>query len=260
MAFYSTVARYYDAENAGKTDDVELFLSLNEEYSGAVLDVGCGSGRVVLPLAEQGIRVHGIDNNAPMLALAHEKLDANPDAYSTLSLQEGDILTAELPPMRFGMVLLSYNMLMHFHQQPQQIRLLERLRAVIADEGVLVIDLPNSADAYLTPDSDDISLERIFINPQSGNRVMQQAVHSLDRATQFMRITWIYDEILEDGQIRRTIAPTVFRYFFPYEVQLLLRLAGFRVAQMYGDADGTPYEDGCPRMIFLAVPEVEPNG
>ncbi|MEO1443073.1 MAG: class I SAM-dependent methyltransferase, partial [Chloroflexota bacterium] len=254
MSFYTTVARYYDAENADKTDDIAFYRELAEEYDGPILDIGCGSGRVVLPLARDGRTVHGIDNNAPMLERAHKRVAMQPDHYMTLTLQEGDVLTDDLPDEKYSMILLSYNMLMHFHEQTTQITLLERMRYHIADDGVLVIDLPNAGEMFATPDSDAVTLERTFVEPETGHMVMQQAVSTLDRATQFMRVQWIYDEITDDGTLRRTVAPTVFRYFFPYEVQLLLRLTGFTVEQMFGDTDGSPFEDGSPRMIVIAIP------
>ncbi|MEM6529983.1 MAG: hypothetical protein AAF653_16905, partial [Chloroflexota bacterium] len=112
--------------------------------------------------------------------------------------------------------------------------------------------------ANISPaDSDAITLERTFVEPETGHMVMQQAVSTLDRSTQFMRVQWIYDEITDDGTLQRTIAPTVFRYYFPYEVQLLLRLTGFTVEQMFGDTDGSPFEDGSPRMIVMAVPTLD---
>jgi SAM-dependent methyltransferase len=251
-AFYTTVARYYDAENADKTDDIDFYKELLEDAPGPVLEVGCGSGRVVLPLARDGFTVHGIDNDAAMLARARKRVDMQPDTYPNLTLQAGDVLTDEIPGGPFAFVLLSYNMLMHFHQQPQQIRLLERLRAVAADEALLVLDLPNAGEMFATPDSDAITLERTFIEPETGHMVMQQAVSVLDRATQLMRVTWIYDEITGDGMLKRTVAPTLFRYFFPYEVQLLLDRCGWAVDTLYGDTDGSPFEDGAPRMIVLA--------
>jgi SAM-dependent methyltransferase len=257
MTFYDTVARYYDAENADKTDDIALYRDLTEDYPGAILDVGCGTGRVVLPLARDGHTVHGIDNNAAMLARAHKRIAMQPQAYPHLTLQQGDILKDELPPTKYSMVLLSYNMLMHFHEQPKQIALLERMREVIKMDGVLVLDLPNPADTFATPDSDAITLERTFIDPETGHMVMQQAVSALDRTTQLMRVHWIYDAIDGEGAVHRTVAPTLFRYYFPYEVQLLLRLTGFGIDQILGDADGSPFEDGCPRMIVLATPEPE---
>jgi SAM-dependent methyltransferase len=254
MAFYTTVARYYDAENADKTDDIEFYLELLEESPGSVFEVGCGSGRVVLPLAQAGYTVHGIDNNAAMLERARARVARQPDAYATLTFHEGDVLTAELPAAPFDLVLLSYNMLMHFHDQPAQLNLLRRLRELMADDGLLVLDLPNAGEMFATPDSDAITLERTFIEPETGHMVMQQAVSVLDRATQLMQVTWIYDEITGDGNVKRTVAPTLFRYIFPYEAQLLLQVAGFNVTQTYGDVDGSPFEDGCPRMVMLATP------
>lgn len=259
MSFYNTVAQYYDAENADKTDDIDFYTELAEECAGTILEIGCGSGRVVLPLAKAGYTVHGIDNNAAMLALAQARVDHAPDAYPALTLQAGNILNTAPPHNHYHLILLSYNMLMHFHDQPEQITLLQRLRRIIADEGLLVIDLPNAGEVFAQPNTDALTLERTFINPDNGHMVLQQAVTTLDRVTQLMRIVWLYDEVQGDGTLKRTVAPVVFRYFFPYEVQLLLKLAGFRVEQIYGDVDGSPFESGCPRMVILAAPAIEPD-
>ncbi len=251
-AFYTTVARYYDAENADKTDDIEFYKERLTDYPGPVLEIGCGSGRVVLPLAREGHTIHGIDNNAAMLARAHRRVEMQPDAYPNLTLQDGDVLTDDIPGGPFASVIMSYNMLMHFHRQDQQIALLERLRTLADDGALLVLDLPNAGEMFATPDSDAITLERTFIEPETGHMVMQQAVSALDRATQLMRVTWIYDEITGDGTLKRTVAPTLFRYVFPYEIQLLLDRCGWQVDTLYGDTDGSPFEDGAPRMIVQA--------
>ena len=65
--FYATIARYYDAENTDKNDDVPLYLELAEEHGGPIMDIGCGTGRVMIPLARAGHEVHGIDNEPAML-------------------------------------------------------------------------------------------------------------------------------------------------------------------------------------------------
>ncbi|PJF40401.1 MAG: class I SAM-dependent methyltransferase, partial [Chloroflexi bacterium] len=60
--FYNTVARFYDAENQDKTEDLLFYSELADEYGGPILDVGCGTGRVMLHLAQEGHTIHGIDN------------------------------------------------------------------------------------------------------------------------------------------------------------------------------------------------------
>jgi ubiquinone/menaquinone biosynthesis C-methylase UbiE len=250
--FYATIARFYDAENADKTDDLTLYSDLAAEYGDPILDVGCGTGRVMLHLAQAGHLVHGIDNEYAMLERAKYKLDAYPHARDKLTFHQGNVLDYALDE-RFKLVLVPYNGLMHFHHQEQQLALLRRLRTWT--DGLLVLDLPNAGEAFASQDTETLTLERTFIEPETGYLVMQQSVSVLDRVEQLMRITWIYDEITGDGVVKRTVAPIVFRYFFYPELALLLSQTGFEIIEVYGDTDGIPFEDGCPRMIVLAKPK-----
>jgi len=252
--FYATVARFYDAENADKIDDLAMYSELAAEYGDPVLDVGCGTGRVMLYLAQAGCEVHGIDSEDAMLERARRKLDAMPDVRERVTFYHGDVLTFPLE-RRFKLALLPYNALMHFHDQETQLRLLRRMREWTDPAGLLVLDLPNAGETFATQDSEALTLERMFIEPDTGHLVMQQAVSVLDRVEQLMRVTWIYDEITGDGAIKRTIAPILFRYYFYPEIRLLLAQTGFEVHDVYGDVDGSPFEDGCPRMIVLARPK-----
>jgi hypothetical protein len=81
---------------------------------------------------------------------------------------------------------------------------------------------------------------------------MQNSVSNLDRVTQQLHITWIYDEIGDDSVVRRTFAPMVLRYIFSAEMDLMLAAANLRRVQTYGDYMREPFVDGSPRMIVLA--------
>jgi hypothetical protein len=81
---------------------------------------------------------------------------------------------------------------------------------------------------------------------------MQQSVSRIDRAEQLMQVTWIYDEIGDEGQLSRTVVPVLIRYFFLAEMKLLLEVCGFQLDEVYGDFDRSPFEDGAPRMIIVA--------
>lgn len=251
--FYATIARYYDAEHTDKTDDLLMYSRLIEQYDGPVLDIGCGTGRVMFHIAQEGMEAHGIDSEEAMLDRARFKLDMFPHLRGKLRFYQGDVLSIDLE-QSYRMALLSYNSLMHFHEQSEQIALLKRLRGWIASDGLLVIDLPNAGEAFSSQEGDNITLERTFLEVESGHLVMQQATSYLDRVTQLMHVNWIYDEIDGDGVVRRTVAPVVFRYFFYPEVKLLLQLTGYEVEAVYGDTDEGPFEDGCERMVIYARP------
>jgi len=252
-AFYETVARYYDAEVGDKTDDLQMYSRLAEEYDGSILDIGCGTGRVLLHLAQEGHMVHGIDNSRQMLDLLDQKLDIFPHLQEFITYTDGDILTFE-SDRQYKLVLLTYNALMHFHTQEIQIQLLERLHTLTSKEGLLVLDLPNAGETFATQDTDAILLDRKFIEPESGHLVMVSSVSYLDRTTQLLQVDWIYDEIDGDGVIRRLIAPHMLRYYFFSEIKLLLERTSFEITEVYGSTDEDPFEDGCERMIIYARP------
>jgi SAM-dependent methyltransferase len=251
VQFYETMARFYDAENADLTDDLLLYSELAEEFGDPILDIGCGTGRVTLHLAQEGYRVTGIDRSREMLARGEKKLALMPDLKPLVTLVYGDALKADLAG-RFNLVIVSYNSLMHFKEQADQLAILHRCCDRLADGGHLIIDLPNAGEAFGTQDDGAIVLERTFIEPESGHTVMQQSVSSLDRAAQQLHVTWIYDEITQDGTVRRTFAPLVLRYVFPGEMDLMLAAAGLRRVQFYGDYLREPFTDGSPHMIVLA--------
>ena len=250
-AFYTAVARYFDAENADKTDDLQLYSRLAAQYPGEILDVGCGTGRVLLHLAEQGHNICGIDNDCAMLALLDHKLESAPQLRQNIDVIEADVLQHEYQ-RKFGLILLSFNLMMHFREQDAQIALLRRLRAWLAVGGRLVIDLPNAGPVFASPDTDALTLERTFLDTDSGHLVMLQSVSYLDRATQILDVEWIYDVIHGDGGVRRTIVPHKLRYFFLPELTLLLERAGLSLDAVYGDTEQSAYDADSERMIVLA--------
>jgi ubiquinone/menaquinone biosynthesis C-methylase UbiE len=251
VQFYETIARFYDAENLDLTEDLELYNELADETGDPIFDVGCGSGRVLLHLAKNGHRIVGLDRSKVMLTRGQQKLDRMPDAKRLVTFVHGDALQAELS-YRFKLIIVSYNSFMHFSELADQLMALRRFQAMLDDDGLLVMDLPNAGEAFGAQDYGAMVLERTFIEPETGHMVMQQSVSSIDRATQHLHITWIYDEIMDNGAVHRTLAPLRLRYVFAGEMDLLLEAAGLHCVELYGDYQRIPFEDGSPRMIVLA--------
>ena len=188
-----------------------------------------------------------------MLDRLENKLQAFPDLADRVGFSEGDARTYS-DERRYKLVLLTYNALMHFYEQDDQIKLLRNLRSLIDDAGLLVLDLPNAGETFATQDTDAIMLDRTFIDPDSGHLIMLQSVSYLDRVTQLLQVQWIYDEVSADGDVTRLFVPHRLRYFFYTELRLLLMQCGFEIREVYGSTDGDPFEDGAERMIVYAAP------
>jgi SAM-dependent methyltransferase len=248
---YATLARYYDLENASFTEDLDYWLELAEEFGDPILEIGCGTGRVLLNLARRGHTVTGIDNAPEMLARLQAKLNAASDRQMAAPplLVPASMETFELPQL-FRLAILPFNTFMHLLTAGAQLATLDRIRRHLAPGGVLALDLPNPGEAYAAQEQ-GLTLERTFAD---GDHTVQQfSSVAIDRAAQLANVTWIYDATNPDGAVQRSIVPLTLRYTFPAEMSLLLARSGLTLGHLYGDYGRTPFVNGSPRMLVLAT-------
>ncbi|GAB4547083.1 MAG: class I SAM-dependent methyltransferase [Anaerolineae bacterium] len=250
-AFYNTIARYYDAENEHMIEDFAFYSAIAEAHGAPILEIGCGTGRVTFHLASEGYLIDGIDYSRAMLDRAERRLQSRADLRDAVRFFMADARSFTTTT-RYKQILFPYNCLMHFQENEAHLAVLKNLARLLHPDGVMVFDLPNAGEAFAAAHNPSINLERTFLEPESGNLVMQQSVSNLNRTTQIQEIIWIYDEIQADGTLKRTLAPLTLRYIFPAELDLLLQLAGMKRLERYGDYESNPFEEGSQRLIVLA--------
>src|SRR5437588_8853645 len=95
MNDYDLIASFYDREHAQFDEDVELYRSFAELYTGPLLELACGSGRLLLPLAQDGYILTGVDTSAKMLELAQQRLQAE-DLAEQVTLVRQDMCSLHL--------------------------------------------------------------------------------------------------------------------------------------------------------------------
>lgn len=248
---YAALSHYYDLENADFTEDLDYWLDLADEHGEPILELGCGTGRVLLNLARRGHAVTGLDNSPEMLARLQAKLSAASGQHLAVVPQ---IVQASLEDFelaqRFRLAIMPFNTFMHLLTTEAQLAALERIRRHLAPRGALALDMPNPGEAYAAQEQ-GLTLERSFLD---GDRTVQQfSSIALDRAAQLSHVTWIYDSTAPDGAVQRSIVPLTLRFTFPAEMSLLLSRAGLNLAHLYGDYDRSPFVNGSPRMLVLAT-------
>jgi len=248
---YATLSRYYDLENADFTEDLDYWLDLAEEHGDPILELGCGTGRVLLNLARRGHAITGLDNSPDMLARLQAKLAAASGQHLAAAPR---ILAASLEDFElaqhFRLAIMPFNTFMHLLTTEAQLAALERICRHLAPGGALALDMPNPGEAYAAQEQ-GLTLERTFLD---GERTVQQfSSIRLDRAAQLAHINWIYDSVGPAGDLQRSLVPLTLRYTFPSEMSLLLDRAGLSLAHLYGDYDRSPFADGAPRMLVLAT-------
>lgn len=243
-------ADFYDDDYREYEDDLGLILELAEEARGPVVELGCGTGRVLLPLAQTGAQVTGFDASPALLDVARRKI-ALADVEANVALREADLRATGLPGSHFSLAICTSNTLMHLTRAEDQLAALTEAARILRRGGVLMLDLFNPdlqrlyevaglqelADRWATPD---------------GGEVIKWSVRRVDPAEQIQETLFIYEEVAPNGAVRRTLCPFTLRYIWRNEGELMLRAAGFAVEEVWGDFDGTEYADGVDHLIFLA--------
>lgn len=247
---YDALAKFYDLENADFIHDLDFWVALAKASQGEVLEIGCGSGRVLQQIARAGITITGIDNSEAMLALARVKLSRKPELAARAKLINANMTTFTLDE-KFNLIIAPFNTFMHLLNVSDQIAFLTCARRHLNDGGSLVLDLTNPAPAY-TDTNESLTLERTFRDGESNLTIQQFATTRVDRVNQLAHILWQYDAIDSQGDIKRTLLPLELRYTFPAEMSLLLEKCGFKLSHLYGDYDESPLEEESERMIVVA--------
>lgn len=252
---YDQIAHYYDLTHADLTADIATVLSMARQAGGPVLELGCGSGRLLLPLARAGCTVTGVDNSAAMLARARAALETEPpDVQARVALHQMDMANMTLENGRFALVIIPYNTFMHL-DSAQKTATLKQVREYLAENGRLFLDLINPFAVAATPNDHAVSLENRFTDPQTGRTVLQMASNHLDEIAQQLHITWIYDASPPGGgPVQRTIAAAVYHYLFPHQLELLLHDTGFQLLSLAGDYDLSSFDEESERLLITAVP------
>jgi SAM-dependent methyltransferase len=252
------LAALYDAANAGRPDAAFWLTMAREASGGPLLDIGCGTGRVLLPLARAGYEILGIDLSAPMLARARAKLAAEPpEVRERVRLLEADMTSFDLG-RRFAAVFSTFGGFHHLRTVDAQLACLGACRAHLRPRGRLVLDLVNADPAPLPdlPGAEPADGETTAeLDAWTEGRRVRSWMDTLayHREQQLAECRMTYEIIAPDGRTQRMSETFPLRYVFRFELEHLLVRAGFGLVALYGGYDLSPLADDSP--VLLAVAE-----
>ena len=165
------------------------------------MELGCGTGRLLLPLISAGYEVTGVDNEEAMLERAQKRLEKETEEVRERAiLIQADLRSMVLPDGlgNYGLVLFSYNTMLHF-QAVELRRILQRVRSVLHRDGRLFLD---SANPYLIEggDYEDYPVvENSFTDPATGETIIQMSQSHLDFSKQCLHTTWFFETRNQTG-------------------------------------------------------------
>jgi ubiquinone/menaquinone biosynthesis C-methylase UbiE len=236
-----------------RTQDVAFYCEAVRKYGDPALELGCGTGRITLAIAEAGYRIVGLDISEKMLERAEEKRTAlSPEARERVQFVLGDMSDFDLGA-KVAAVLIPFRPFQHLLEIEEQVGCLNCVKKHLVPGGRLVMDFfQTDPERMHDPMFQKESLLIEYDLPDGRHVALSERVAAFHRALQRNDVEMIFQVRHPGGRQERLVMAWALRYFFRYEVEHLLARCGFRLEAVYGSFDGLPLANNSPEMIFVA--------
>jgi SAM-dependent methyltransferase len=257
MSDYDVYATTYDAQFAAGLDDIPFYVEEAKQAKPPVLELACGTGRVLIPVAKAGVQVYGLDSSPAMLNVCRRKVaELSADVQGRITLAQADMCDFSFDE-RFGLIYCPFRAFLHLMTTENQITALRNIHGHLREGGRFALN-------FFSPDARFVAegagrgrgaakIRQEFAHPRSGNRVIVWATLGHDPVNQLIDTYIIHDEVDTQGRLlERSYKPMRLRWIYRYEFEHLLYRCGFEVEALYGDFDRSPFTEIHQELIWIA--------
>lgn len=248
-----TWGEWYDRIHV-RDDDLPFWTEEARVSGGPVLELGCGTGRVAIPIAQTGIHVVGLDNSRELLRIARTKARNLRLSRDQIQFMYGDMRRFSLK-QQFSLVCIPFNSFLLLLSVAEQFQALLAIRKHLIPSGRLIIDI-------FVPDLDRLVSDQ-GVEPSKGERIESDSDQQLilreqsfcDNFNQIITARNIIEQRDPEGKLAQTVLKEYqLRYIHRFEMQHLLAAAGYNVLDIYGSYERHSLDEEDPRMIWVATP------
>ncbi|MDD1773175.1 MAG: class I SAM-dependent methyltransferase [Methanomassiliicoccales archaeon] len=245
---YDVSAKYYDIWTEDLTDDIAFYQQMAGTTGFPILECMCGTGRILVPLAEKGYEVTGVDRSTAMLDCLTAKLELLDDeTQGRIDVIHDDVRTFKTKE-RFKLAIVPFNSFLHLLETEDQENALNNIRKHLTGDGLLTMSVFNPkldrAESVVRHHGTKLTAQ--------GEIISKFECQTFHQPSQRTTVHYFYDISRQDRQLRRVTTTFTLRYLFHRETVDLLKRCGFDVLEVYGDYDFSPFKKTSDLMIFVA--------
>ena len=255
--YYDFDAALYDYNSTGIDNEVDFYVEEAVKAGSPVLELGCGTGRITIPVAEEGIEITGLDRSDVMMKRAKEKLARfDENVGSRVRFVNGDMRNFSLGK-KFNLVMIPYRAFLHLLTSEDQVMALTTVRQHLVDGGKLILNVFDPNIEMIVAHSGHLgsSYKKMqeCVRFDNGNRVILWDTRKYHLENQLIDVYFIFEELDKKGKvISKTYSFMNLRYIFRFEMQYLLELCGFKIEALYGDCKRGEFRHG-GEQVWIAV-------
>ncbi len=252
---YTISAKYYDEAYATVEDlrDLQFYLGMARRTGGPVLELGCGTGRVLLPIAHQGLRIDGVDSSPAMLDQLQQKLACEPQHVRELTAISLGDLRGYRSERKYALVIIPFRPLQHMYTVKDQLAALNTAAFHLASNGLLAFDVFYPRFESLLAGVGDETLELQWTRQNSPTTTVRRYLRkdSIDKINQNFSAQFIYRTCRNDNLIKEETAPLKMSYYTYPHLRALFLLSGLEIVEEYGSCDKAPLDNASKEMVFV---------
>ena len=235
-------------------NDIDFFLGYAKETAGKILDLGCGTGRILIPVAKLGKKIIGIDSSDNMLEICKNKInkELGPKA-SNVTLIKADITNFELDE-KFSLIIIPFGPFNYLINTSEQINCLNCINKHLDTNKILVFDVwyPNNHELMKSEHGYHVVKNQPYFTMPDGRKVQWGIKNiSVDYNKQLIFEEMYYNIKYPDGRKEKLLYPASMRYFHRYEIEHLLSLTGFGINKLYGDFNKKEFGKEYPSELII---------
>lgn len=232
----------YDGMNT-ETADLPFYSHwLKKRKDGNILELCCGTGRLTIPLAQEGYRITGVDNSPSMLKQAERKAN---ELKTPIRFIESDIRALDLPEL-YDIIFIPFNSIHHLYDNEDFFNTLIRVRKHLKENGYFIFDCFNPNIRYIV-DAEKEEKTIAEYTTKDGREVVIKQTMNHENKTQINRIKWHY---FINGKFD-SVQNLDMRMFFPQELDTYLSMCGFTILHKFGGFKEKIFEDNSQKQIFV---------
>jgi len=232
---------------------IDFYIEECKKTSGKVLELGCGTGRVLIPIAREGVCVTGLDISGSMLKQCERKLAQElQDVRERATILQGSMVDFNLGE-QFSAIIMPFRAFMHILTVEDQVSCLNCVHKHLTDGGRLVFEVFTFDAAGMVALGDGKERDSGEFKAPDGRVIRMTYRHAAQHPLlQYNDVEMIFTVTHPDGKTERFVDAFPWRYFYRYEVEHLLARTGFKILNLYGGYDRSELNEKSLDMVFVA--------
>ena len=236
--------------------DIEWYRRKAVESGGPVLEMGAGTGRITIPIAEAGVGVTALDLDAGMLDALRRKAALLPaDTKRRISIHQGDMRSFAVDE-RFALVIIPFRAFLHNLTRDDQLAALKRAHSHLRSGGSLALNVFHPSLEYMAANAGALAgvwRWRATRKLSDGGFVVYSECSRYKTVAQRLESMLRTEEFASDGSLRRTnMMHLELAYLYPRDIASLLDEAGFEPPRISGDFHGRAFERDGDELVVEA--------